>query len=75
MVSVFDFDTEEEAIELANDSCFSLAAYAATRGLGRAQGLGQELNAGMTIITATASPSGGGVSVGFEGHRESGFGF
>ena len=61
--------------ELANDSCYGLAAYAATKNLGRAQRLAQKINAGFMIITETTASSGGDISLSIEGHRQSGIGF
>ena len=74
VLSVFSFKDEEDAIKLANNTCFGLAAYAATENLGRAQRLGKKLNAGMVMIRGTSTPSGGGVNISIEGQRESGFG-
>jgi len=64
LAPVFRFDTEEEAIAMANDTEFGLAAYAYTRDLGRTfrvlEGLdyGQVgINAG--VITTEVAPFGG----------------
>lgn len=75
VLSVLTFTDETEAVAMANDSCFGLAAYAATTDLSRAQRLGQALNAGFVVILGTATPSGGEVDLGMEGHKESGFGY
>lgn len=75
VLSIITFRDEAEAIKIANGTCFGLAAYAATQNLGRAQRLGQRLNAGLVIIIGSSTPSGGGVALGVEGHRESGFGY
>ena len=75
VLSVFTFKSEEDAINLANNSCFGLAAYAATTSLGRAQRLAQQINVGQLIITETSTPSGGDVSLSTEGHKQSGIGF
>lgn len=74
VLSVFTFKDEEEAIKLANNTRYGLAAYAATKDLGRAQRIGQQLNAGYINIFGTTMPSSGGVGLGIEGQRESGFG-
>ena len=74
MLSVFTFRDEEEAIRLANDTCFGLAAYVATTNLSRSQRLGQRLNAGLITVLGTSTPQGGGVGPGTEGHKQSGFG-
>ena len=75
VLSVFTFSDENEAIKLANDSCFGLAAYAATENLGRAHRLGQRLNAGIAMVLGTSTPSAGAPELSLEGHRESGFGY
>lgn len=58
------FDTEKEAIELANGSPFGLSAYAFTRDLGRTFRLMESLEAGIMGIndglpTTTQAPFGG----------------
>ena len=75
VLSIFTFSDEDEAIQLANSTCFGLCAYVATENLGRAQRLGQRLSAGSIIVFGTSTPSGDGVNIGAEGQRESGFGF
>ncbi|GGH28323.1 NAD-dependent succinate-semialdehyde dehydrogenase [Alsobacter metallidurans] len=64
LAPLFRFDTEEQAVAMANDTEFGLAAYAYTRDLGRAfrvmEGLqyGQVgINAG--VITTEVAPFGG----------------
>ena len=74
VLSVFTFRDEAEAIELANDTCFGLAAFVATTDLARSQRLGQRLNAGSIVILGSSGPQGGGVSPGSEAHKQSGFG-
>ena len=74
VLSVLSFKDEAEAVEIANGTCFGLAAYVATQNLGRAQRMGKSLKAGMIQIIGTETPSGGGVSVSFEGQQQSGFG-
>ena len=74
VLSVLTFKDEAEAIQIANDSCYGLAAYAATQNLGRAQRLSQKLNAGLFILMGTSEPSNGSVSLSLEAHKESGFG-
>lgn len=75
VLSVVTFKDEAEAIQIANDSCFGLASYAATTDLARAQRLGERINAGLLIITGSAQPSGGGVSFSSDKHGQSGQGF
>ena len=61
---VFKFETEEEAIRLANDTEFGLAAYFYTGNLGRAFRVMEELKYGMVgvnegLITTVEAPFGG----------------
>jgi succinate-semialdehyde dehydrogenase/glutarate-semialdehyde dehydrogenase len=61
---VSTFDTEEEAIRLANDTAHGLCAYAFTRDLGRIFRLADHLEAGMIGIndglpTTSNAPFGG----------------
>ncbi|MDA9091298.1 aldehyde dehydrogenase family protein [Porticoccaceae bacterium] len=75
VLSIFTFKDEAEAIQLANNSCYGLAAYAATTNLSRAYRLTQSLNAGYVFIIGTATPGPGGLAnLGAEPHRESGMG-
>ncbi|KQT64094.1 MULTISPECIES: NAD-dependent succinate-semialdehyde dehydrogenase [unclassified Aureimonas] len=61
---VFKFETEAEAIALANDTEFGLASYFYTRDLGRAFRVAQALKSGMVginegLITTEVAPFGG----------------
>ena len=75
---IASFDTEEEAIQRANDTCYGLSAYAMTRDIGRIFRLGERIEAGTLGIndgapTVSQSPFGGvkqsgwGRELGFEG--------
>ena len=75
VLSIINFKDEEEAIRIANDTCFGLSGYAATTNLARAQRLGEQINSGSLIILGTTKLSGGGVSIGSGKHRQSGFGY
>jgi succinate-semialdehyde dehydrogenase/glutarate-semialdehyde dehydrogenase len=64
VAAVTPFDTEEEAIELANGSPFGLAAYAFTRDISRAFRLMESIEAGMLglndgLPTTSNAPFGG----------------
>lgn len=64
LAAVFSFRTEEEVIELANDSDFGLAGYFFSKDIGRVMRVAQALEAGMVgvntgIMTAPESPFGG----------------
>lgn len=75
VLSVFSFESDDEAIALANNSSFGLAAYAATTNLARAQRLGQEINSGTLTIIGSPSPKGAAPALGSDKHKQSGFGF
>ena len=64
LAPVFRFETEEEAVEMANATVFGLACYAYTRDLGRAFRLNEGLQYGMIginsgLITTPEAPFGG----------------
>ena len=64
LAPVFKFETEEEAIAMANDTVFGLASYAYTSDLGRAFRLNEGLQYGMIginsgLITTVEAPFGG----------------
>ena len=75
VLAIMSFDDEAEAVRMANNSCFGLAAYAATENLGIAQRLGRHLNAGQLTVIGAANPDVGSVSIAEEPQRQSGFGF
>jgi succinate-semialdehyde dehydrogenase/glutarate-semialdehyde dehydrogenase len=64
VAAVCPFETEEEALRLANGTPFGLSAYAFTRDLGRTFRVMEDLEAGIIGIndgvpTATQAPFGG----------------
>jgi succinate-semialdehyde dehydrogenase/glutarate-semialdehyde dehydrogenase len=76
LAPLFRFSTEEEAIHMANDTEFGLAAYFYTRDLGRAWRVGEALEYGMVgvntgLISTEVAPFGGMKSsgIGREGSR------
>ena len=71
MAPLLMFEEEEEAIQIANDTPFGLAAYACTSDLGRAFRVANELEAGMIGINEGAISQD---STPFGGVKESGLG-
>ena len=64
VASIISFDDAAEAIALANDTIYGLAAYVYTRDLARAWHMGEALDYGMVgvnegIISSVAAPFGG----------------
>lgn len=64
VAAIFRFDTEEEAIRMANDTEYGLACYAYTNDLGRAWRLTEELDYGLIginqgLISTEVAPFGG----------------
>ena len=68
---IVPFDTEEEAIALANDTPFGLAAYFFTRDIGRAFRVSEGLEYG---IVGVNDPLPTGPQIPFGGYKESGLG-
>jgi acyl-CoA reductase-like NAD-dependent aldehyde dehydrogenase len=71
VLSVLTFDTEEEAIRIANDVMYGLAATVWTTDLGRAFRVAERIDAG---IIWTNCPHYLPVNVPYEGHKMSGLG-
>ena len=68
---VIPFDTEEEAVAIANDSPFGLVAGVWTRDISRALRVAAEIEAGQVYVNAWWA---GGVQTPFGGFKQSGYG-
>ena len=71
VLSVIPFETEAEAIEIANDSRFGLVAGIWTQDLGRAHRVARGVEAGQVYINEYFA---GDVETPFGGTKESGYG-
>jgi aldehyde dehydrogenase (NAD+) len=70
VLAMIPFDTEEEAIEIANDTPYGLAAYLHSSNPERANKVARELRAGMVLINGAQRPAGSP----FGGYKQSGNG-
>ncbi len=64
------FDTEEQAIEIANDTLMRLAAYFSTSSAERARRVGSQLRAGMVSVNSASQD----YAAPFGGYKQSGNG-
>ncbi|WP_049289409.1 aldehyde dehydrogenase family protein, partial [Pseudomonas aeruginosa] len=71
LLSVTSFDDIDEAIALANDTVYGLAASAYTGSLRHALRLSREIRAGIVTVNCFGE---GDASTPFGGYKESGFG-
>ena len=72
VVTILPFDDEDEAIALANDSTYGLAATAWTADLGRAHRVAKRLKAGTVGLNCQMQFD---HSVPFGGYKQSGWGY
>ncbi|KAF1937254.1 aldehyde dehydrogenase [Clathrospora elynae] len=69
VLSVLTFETEKEAIKLANDTCYGLSASIYTENLARALCVSSKIKAGTIGINGTYNPDN---SLPFGGYKQSG---
>ncbi|GGK29585.1 hypothetical protein GCM10010965_23050 [Caldalkalibacillus thermarum] len=72
VLTVFSFEDEAEAVQLANGTPYGLVAGIWTKDLGRAHRLAKQIRAGQIFINNYGA--GGGVEMPFGGCKKSGFG-
>jgi len=70
VLTMIPFETEEQAIEIANDTQYGLAAYVQSGDQARAQKVARELRAGMVLLNGANRPGGSP----FGGYKMSGNG-
>jgi aldehyde dehydrogenase (NAD+) len=70
VLTMIPFDTEEQAIEIANDTPYGLAAYFSTSDDGRAKRVAGQLRAGMVSLNSASQ----GYTAPFGGYKQSGNG-
>ncbi|OOS02283.1 gamma-glutamyl-gamma-aminobutyraldehyde dehydrogenase [Moraxella cuniculi DSM 21768] len=71
ILAVTAFDSEEEAVRLANDSSYGLAASFYTQNLKRALSVARQIQAGTVSINGFSE---GDITTPFGGYKQSGFG-
>ena len=71
VAAVLPFDTEDDAVRIANDTIYGLAAYVCTRDLSRALRVGSQLEYGMVAVNASRFT---GAPIPFGGVKQSGLG-
>lgn len=71
VLSVIAFDSEEEAVELANDTSYGLAASLWTSNIDAAHRIGRAVKAGTVSVNCYSE---GDITTPFGGYKQSGFG-
>lgn len=71
VLAVIAFDTEEEAIAIANDTCYGLAASLWTANINTAHRMAAAIRAGTVSVNCFSE---GDISTPFGGYKQSGFG-
>ena len=66
-----EFETDEEALQIANSTCYGLVAGVFTTNLNTAQKFTKELKTGQVYVNEWFA---GGVETPFGGYKKSGFG-
>ncbi len=74
VLSIIRFDTEDDAVRIANSTPFGLAAVIHSHNLERVHRVASDLDAGIVFVNNFASPEGMPISVPFGGVKRSGFG-
>ncbi|WP_101842833.1 aldehyde dehydrogenase family protein [Halobacillus sp. Marseille-P3879] len=72
VLTVFSFDTEKEAVQLANGTNYGLVTGIWTSHLGKAHRLADQIRAGQVFVNNYGA--GGGIQMPFGGYKRSGFG-
>lgn len=72
VLSILPFDDEEEAIEIANETAYGLAAGIWTQDIGRAHRVANRIDAGQVYVNEWVT--GGPVEMPFGGFKQSGYG-
>ena len=74
LMPVFTFDDEAQALKMANNSIYGLAAHIATENLSRAHWVSHSLNVGAVLVYGHSESEGGYIELGAEPQRQSGMG-
>ncbi|MEZ5758625.1 MAG: aldehyde dehydrogenase family protein [Emcibacteraceae bacterium] len=70
VITLIGYDTEEEAIEIANDTDYGLAGYVCSENMDHAQAIAEQIRAGQILVNYKS----GGSDAPFGGYKQSGNG-